>query len=174
VKNNTANPLIIVRIIGGLGNQMFQYATALALEQHWQCPIKVDIRDYEWYKTHQYMLDRYKFPPAIANAKDIAPFEGFSASLQSRLQGLIPWYQPTYMIYRQPGFCFDDNLIKLRPPLFLRKGYFQSEKFFSPVPKPSEMPFNLKIHLKGKGRICGVRLMPLPGRWRYTSGAVIT
>ncbi len=124
------NSLILVKIIGGLGNQMFQYAAALALGKRWQCPVKVDIRSYDKYKTHEYLLDQYKSPPVIAGAKDLAPFESTTNSWQRRLHRYIPKYQPTYKHYYQPSFCFDPNLIKLRPPLYLRKGYFQSEKFF--------------------------------------------
>ena len=90
-------------------------------------------------------------PPSHANAKDVAPFESFSASLQSLLHGLIPQYQPTYMIYRQPGFCFDDNLIKLHPPLFLREGYFQSEKCFLSCAQTIRDAFQLKNPLKRRG-----------------------
>ena len=122
--------IILVRLTGGLGNQMFQYAAALALGQHWQCPVKVDIRRYDRSGSRSYLLDCYKHALAIADSKDIVPFESISASLQRRLQRFIPLYQPTYTIYHQPSFCYDPGITKLRPPIFMQKGYFQSEKFF--------------------------------------------
>ena len=142
MKKKIDNSLILVKIVGGLGNQMFQYAAALALGKHWQCPVKVDIRFYDEYKKRDYLLDQYKSPPLIASANDVAPFESTINSLQRRLQRrlqhrlqrrlrlYISKYQPTYKNYHQPGFRFDPYLIELRPPFYLRAGYLQSEKFF--------------------------------------------
>ena len=124
--------LILVRLVGGLGNQMFQYAAALALGRHWQCPVKVDIRHYDRPGSRMYQLDQYKLAPTIAGTKELARFENVSASLQNRVHRFIPQYQPTHTIYRQPGFCYDPGITKLRPPIFLQRGYFQSEKFFLP------------------------------------------
>ena len=51
--------MIIVKIIGGLGNQMFQYAYAKALEQKGY-NVKIDITAFETYKLHGgYQLDKY-------------------------------------------------------------------------------------------------------------------
>ena len=51
--------MIIVKIIGGLGNQMFQYAYAKALQQK-NYEVKIDISAFEKYKIHSgYQLDKY-------------------------------------------------------------------------------------------------------------------
>ena len=35
--------MIIVKLMGGLGNQMFQYAAAKTLAEHHRVPMKVDL-----------------------------------------------------------------------------------------------------------------------------------
>jgi hypothetical protein len=51
--------MIITRIIGGLGNQMLQYAYAKALQQKGH-EVKIDISAFETYKLHGgYQLDKY-------------------------------------------------------------------------------------------------------------------
>ena len=52
--------MIIVRILGGLGNQMFQYAYAKALSLDGY-KVKLDLSKVKKYKLHGgYQLDKYK------------------------------------------------------------------------------------------------------------------
>jgi len=52
--------MIIVRIVGGLGNQMFQYAYAKVLQQKGYA-VKIDISKFKKYKLHGgYQLEKYK------------------------------------------------------------------------------------------------------------------
>jgi len=46
----------IVRVIGGLGNQMFQYAFYLALCKRYK-NVKLDISAYNNYKLHNYQIE---------------------------------------------------------------------------------------------------------------------
>ena len=48
--------MIIVRLIGGLGNQMFQYATARRLAEKHPTILKLDVTGFEEYKLHRYSL----------------------------------------------------------------------------------------------------------------------
>jgi hypothetical protein len=51
--------LIIVKIIGGLGNQMFQYSYAKSLQRKGH-KVKIDISAFDEYKLHGgYQLDKY-------------------------------------------------------------------------------------------------------------------
>ncbi len=154
--------MILVRLVGGLGNQMFQYATALALGWHWQCPVKVDIRHYDRPDSRTYSLDRYKLAPVIATTKELEPFESASAFLQRYLRRFVPLYQPTHTIYRQWGFRYDPGLIKLRPPVFLQRGYFQSEKFFLPYAETIRDVFQLKYPLPSRGEALRKQIQSTP------------
>ena len=59
----------IIKIIGGIGNQMFQYALAIALQKKWKNEeIKLDLHGFNGYHKHQgYQLDEifgYRFNAA--------------------------------------------------------------------------------------------------------------
>ena len=143
-----------------MANQIIKYAAALALGERWQYPVKVDIRFYDKDRAHQdqvvdhrsYKLGQWKRAPVIAGTKDIAPFKSRSASLQRQLHRFIPQYQPTHISYRQPGFCYDATLIKLRPRFICGADIFKARNFSSPAPKKYAMPFNLKHPFRHEAR----------------------
>lgn len=69
--------MIIARIIGGLGNQMFQYAAGRALSLANDCPLKLDISGFESYALHNgYELDIFNIEAEIAGRKDISSLTG--------------------------------------------------------------------------------------------------
>lgn len=47
------NGLVITNLIGGIGNQMFQYAAGRALAEKHGVPLLVDLRDFQTYELHQ-------------------------------------------------------------------------------------------------------------------------
>ena len=49
--------MIVVRLMGGLGNQMFQYAAARALADSLECELLLDTREFATYKLHAYGLE---------------------------------------------------------------------------------------------------------------------
>ena len=48
--------MIITKIIGGLGNQMFQYALGKNLAERNNMELKLDISDFADYEWHNYSL----------------------------------------------------------------------------------------------------------------------
>ena len=51
--------MIISRIIGGLGNQLFQYAAGRALAIKHNTELKLDINSFTTYKLHNYSLQHF-------------------------------------------------------------------------------------------------------------------
>ena len=76
--------MVIVKIIGGLGNQMFQYAYAKALQGKGY-DVKIDISGFETYNLHGgYQLDKYNINIAIATKNELENFK-ISNTLLSRV-----------------------------------------------------------------------------------------
>lgn len=66
--------MIIIRIIGGLGNQMFQYAYAKALRKKGY-NLKIDITAFETYKLHGgYKLNKFDLDLKEATKEEIKSF----------------------------------------------------------------------------------------------------
>ena len=67
--------MIITKITGGLGNQMFQYAVARAIAIKNNDIMKLDITAYETYPLHNgYRLNIFNIKENIATEKEIIKF----------------------------------------------------------------------------------------------------
>ena len=73
--------MIISHIIGGLGNQMFQYASGRALSLERGVPFKLDTQDFEGYALHNgFELDRiFEVQAPLAEESDIKSVLGWRA-----------------------------------------------------------------------------------------------
>ncbi|WP_439130941.1 alpha-1,2-fucosyltransferase [Polaribacter sp.] len=104
--------MIIVRIVGGLGNQMFQYAYAKALQAR-GFEVQIDISKFKTYKLHGgYQLDKYKIDLEIPNDFNLILSKLY---LKKNL--------------KEKSLLFDENLMQLNGNEYV-KGYFQTEKYF--------------------------------------------
>jgi hypothetical protein len=126
--------LIISEIIGGLGNQMFQYAAARALSLRKNQPLVLDISRFTGYALHQgFELQRvFACPAKITSSSDTLRVLGWqsprvvrkvlSKSIFASLR------RPEYVI--EPHFQYWSN-IDLIPLNCYLSGYWQSEKYFA-------------------------------------------
>ena len=84
--------MIIAKIKGGLGNQLFQYAVGRAVALHHKVPLKLDITIFETYKLHNgYRLDEFAIQSDIASKNEIITLKGGNNVLFSALRkgGLV-------------------------------------------------------------------------------------
>jgi len=121
----------IVHIIGGLGNQMFQYAFAYAYGQNKQCEVKLDITDFDSYQLRKYELNVFSPSLSIATEAEINSMECKQTKLWQRV------YKKLRQIlkkidtncYIEPHFYYDKTVYALSGDIYF-KGYWQSEKYF--------------------------------------------
>lgn len=124
---------IHVRIKGGLGNQMFQYAAGLALARHHGCPLKLDLSYCARDRLRDYALDGFGVEATVASPRDVARFAVDQdwrrrlGKLAGRRDLLLP-----DGLYIEPHFHYDEGFFDREPPVFL-DGYWQSARYFAPV-----------------------------------------
>ena len=63
--------MIKVQIIGGLGNQMFQYAAARSLSEKLKTETILDISAFDKYDVHPLKLDKFNINGRFINKKTI-------------------------------------------------------------------------------------------------------
>ncbi|MGV4793000.1 alpha-1,2-fucosyltransferase [Rhizobium sp. F40D2] len=123
---------VVIRLVGGLGNQMFQYAAALGLAEHQRRPLLLDVSAFATYKIRSYQLDCLNVPQDIYRGAPLVG--GVSSSLATRIARRLkggPVYRD--QVYREPHFHFDPAFAKLVGGEILLDGYFQSPRYFEGV-----------------------------------------
>ena len=130
--------MISVEVIGGLGNQMFQYAAALALARRCGTGLKVDARAFRTYRRRPYQLDKLSIPAEYLPADGVTPLiparRSNGLDLIERILRRLkrPIKSAGRGVYREPHFHFDPAFFDLKPPIALL-GHFQSERYFTSV-----------------------------------------
>jgi hypothetical protein len=118
--------MIITKITGGLGNQLFQYAVGRAVADYHKIPLKLDISIYETYGLHNgFRLDQFNCKIDIATNKEIKRKKGQKNIIGwlLRASGLLKTY------YKEKQRNILDLKVFERPSLYL-DGYWQNEKYF--------------------------------------------
>lgn len=127
---------IVVRLFGGLGNQLFIYAAArrMALINHAELLID-DVSGFseDYVYKRYFQLDHFSISYKKAtSAERLEPFSRIRRYFLRRWNQHKPYEQRTYLM--QDGVDLDQRLInfKLKGNLYL-EGYWQSEDYFKDV-----------------------------------------
>ena len=78
--------MVIVRLLGGLGNQMFQYAAARRLALAHNVPLKLDVSWFSHAPDRAYALHALNIQEAFATAEEVGEITGRPAATVRVLQ----------------------------------------------------------------------------------------
>lgn len=149
--------MVITKLFGGLGNQMFQYAAGLSLSHHRRTILKLDV---SWFtesngtKPHErYALSSFNLPEQFATQEEIERTQGMTFTRIERWSGRIAQalhfyqyarrFQYTGHLYSDAGLGFDPCFFNQPDNTYLY-GNWQSEKFFIPVAQQIRSHFTLR------------------------------
>ena len=121
--------MIIIRMTGGLGNQMFQYALYLRLTSMGKTVKFDDISEYQQDNARQIMLWAFGIDYPKADRDEINEVTDGSLKLSHRIRRKL--FGRKSLEYHEKDCNFDENVLK-KEPAYLT-GYFQSEKYFEAV-----------------------------------------
>lgn len=131
---------IIVKFNGGLGNQMFQYAFARALEKKTGFKTIFDMSFFKKKYARPYELNVFNL-----NAEFVEDF-------WLKLKLKIIWELRKKLngkkflgltLYSESHFEFDENAFKVKPNNYI-EGFFQSEKYFKDIEDEIRTDFQFK------------------------------
>ena len=123
--------MIIVKLMGGLGNQMFQYAAARSLAIHKKTDLYIDLSSFSentiGITKRTYELGVFNIRTATLDQQKKIKSHNIVRKIINKL---LPYYRRKY--YYEPHFHFDSNFFKASSSTTLI-GYWQSEKYFSKI-----------------------------------------
>ena len=123
--------MIITKIKGGLGNQLFQYAVGRAVALHHKVPLKFDLTMFETYKLHNgYRLNQFAIQADIATSDEIMDLKGGNNALSSALRKVGLVKRKSYFKEKRNS-CFDEGVFKSN--CVYLDGYWQNESYFSDI-----------------------------------------
>lgn len=138
--------MIVVRLIGGLGNQLFQYAAARRLAYVNNTNLKLDISDFQSYAIRSYSLNHFKIIEDFATSDEIACFRR-QKYVRRYLGFLRRGHDPTDpRKILEPHFHFYPEILSLAGNVYL-EGYWQSEKYFEDIQSIVREEFTIKTKL---------------------------
>ncbi len=141
-----------VYVIGGLGNQMFQYAFGYSVCKKLGCNFRLDISSFDTYEWHPYKLNLYNIDENYVSNNEgyrlkiaIDRFnKGDSFELENNS------YQICNSYYKESlGIIFDKNVFKRKSGVYFQ-GYWQTEKYFKNYRTDILRIFTLKGKISNK------------------------
>jgi Glycosyl transferase family 11 len=110
-----------MKVCGGLGNQLFQYAAGLALARRHQARLIIDASFYRTKSHRSFQLNQFELDYEL---------QGELAGGSTRFHA-----EPrphTDICFSERSFCFDERFLTITPPVVLQ-GYYQSERYFADI-----------------------------------------
>ncbi len=125
--------MIVAKLMGGLGNQMFQYSAARALALRNRTSVYLDLSFLQkdpggQYTPRNFELDQLCGKFEIAGAEIL---EKFKTKTQNRLSKLFS-RKSSSRFYTQQGHGYNKEFEKLEGDIYLN-GFWQSEKYFESI-----------------------------------------
>lgn len=121
--------MVICKISGGLGNQLFQYAAGKSLALRRNTELLLDTSYFKEDGLRNFELDSFNINLKIADRDLVKNFIIRSVAGKIRDRILPIKFRK---VYKEPFFHFDKNFFNADSDVYL-KGYWQSEKYFNPV-----------------------------------------
>ncbi|MGD0999505.1 MAG: alpha-1,2-fucosyltransferase [Candidatus Brocadiia bacterium] len=134
--------MIIVRLRGGLGNQLFEYACGRALSLRNGAPLKLDLtgyRDRSYAERRPYLLDRFRIAASEAGALEMKLAHG--GRIARALTALAP--SRRFRTFSEEALHFQPEVAAARGNVYLL-GYWQCERYFADCADPVRSEFALK------------------------------
>jgi len=121
----------IVKVAGGLGNQMFQYAFARALEERTGDEVYLDLSTYEYMPAHNgFELDRlFAIQYRAAREEDV---ERLATHPHNSLSQIRRKYFTKRTHHIDRVFRYDPSVFELKGDRYF-EGWWQSEQYFTPI-----------------------------------------
>ena len=135
--------MVIVKLFGGLGNQLFQYAAAKNISSRNNTILKLDISNYEVnvddVTSRSYRLGIFNIEESFATKQDVSDMIG--GYIAKITQSIKPFHLQKCI--KEQSFNYDERVEMICGSVYL-EGYWQSEKYFKSISDALKKEVTLK------------------------------
>ena len=124
--------MIVMNLMGGLGNQLFQYALGRHLSIKLNRPLALDISGFAADPLRNYRLDSFKITAQLVSPRTSSPQEKILDRFRDPKNPLNRFFQQKYSIIRENGFPYQAEILNSPDHSYL-DGYWQTEKYFKSI-----------------------------------------
>lgn len=141
--------MIIVKLMGGLGNQMFQYALGRSLSLQNKTRLLFDVSDFQNDALRDYRLHAFNISGSVLSKQT----SRFLHIYNRFFHRFFPYKLPgiDYHYVRWLSSSFNPDVLKKKGIVYL-EGYWQCENYFKHIRKRLKQDFTLRDTLDAKNK----------------------
>ncbi len=145
--------MIIVKLNGGLGNQMFQYALGRHLAIKHNTQLKINVSVFETYKLHKYSLSPFLIEEEFVSSEEVEKLRTNDLSFIDKISSvlLLKSNDKKILFVKEESYSFDPSILELSGNLCL-EGYWQNERYFFEVEDVIRQEFTVRDQQLGKDK----------------------
>lgn len=124
--------MIITKLMGGLGNQMFQYAIGRQLSVLRNTSLKLDVSGFAGYDLREYLLHNFKIDAELASDSELEEFKRECRKWDERGAIAKLFTQAKFRRYKEPRsdlYKFKSKVFKLPSDAYL-EGHWVHQEYF--------------------------------------------
>ncbi len=146
--------MIVSKLTGGLGNQLFQYAAGRRLAHARGTQLALDTHAFQGHTPRRYALGPFQTIENFASPEEVAALtaaqRGLGRRIMTRLLWRPPLLAPTH-IREKERFQFSPRILDLPDGVYL-EGSWQHERYFADVADIIRREFSLRTAPDGENR----------------------
>jgi hypothetical protein len=143
--------MIVTQLLGGLGNQLFQYCLGRALAAKHRTELRLDVSGFDAYRLRTYALEHFRISASVLTASERAALGDFRQR-KTRVARLFSRpFTNSLPVIRERNFGFDPEVLNA-PPSCNLEGYWQSPKYFAAIETLIREELTVKEALAGRNR----------------------
>jgi hypothetical protein len=123
--------MIITRLVGGLGNQLFQYALGRHLSLKLQVPLKLDAGFFKTQALRELELHKLNIDTPMVSEKELRLLAGRQDRFFSKLASLGIYNRPSTCFQEKEITIFDSNILQIQKGYL--DGFWQNESYFRSI-----------------------------------------
>lgn len=150
--------MIISRLRGGLGNQLFQYAAGRAVAHRHGTELKLDTSAFNDERSRRYALDHFRISATVLTSEERERL-GVASAPKDRLERIRERFlgRAKLPVVRENTYEFDAAFLNA-PNACCLDGYWQSPKYFSEIEQRIRQECVVRDPLSGKNLEVSARI----------------